>query len=107
MDMGTGLQIPFCEIKVQRGRALLEATQHTGGRTSEPGRALMEHMSPCTCREVVDEEKGPRWRGSQLHGGMFLGWLPWLSSHGPMAGVGWWGPGLSPLPSLATHLKAL
>lgn len=62
-------------------------------------------------REVVEEEKGPRWGGSQLHVGMFLGRLLFLSGHGPMAvgvvGCGG-GRGLAPgcLPSLPWPLTS-
>lgn len=114
MDMGTGLQIPFCEIKVQRGRALLEATQHKGGRISEPGMALMEHVSGCTC-----QGGGGRREGSQMGrepapcgnvpGTASVPERPWPHGGG-CGGVRGWegaGPRLSPLPSLATHLKAL
>lgn len=94
MNMGTGLQIP-CEIKVQRGRALLEATAQRGGRTSEPGRALRARVSlhlpgRWWKKRRVPMEREPAPRGNVPHGrvrwgvGLGPGLCPLLSSHSPL-----------------------
>lgn len=41
-----------CKIRLREGRALLEATQHEGGRASQPGRALTKQAGGATWQAV-------------------------------------------------------